>query len=256
MKVQTCLALLIKTPQRIWRIYVQLFTCTYLSHAFEQNFYDFFFAFRKNIGEGFDSDSQSPKHSDSEEAPKPRKQGRPRKNAAPSKPEAAPVRPVTSRRAKAKVVYEEEDEDEEEEEEEEQEQEEPQPAPRQQKQQKMAARSKQQLGKIGVKQTKMDDFSPKGRGSGGGKTLNGASSTRQMAAVTKTSSQKGAGRGLASHTAVVKRFVTSPPAVSPSRSRMLGAESDDSMSSSKGGDDRPSPAVVRRLKPPMLRENM
>ncbi|KAK3738251.1 hypothetical protein RRG08_039662 [Elysia crispata] len=210
----------------------------------------------KNIGEGFDSDSQSPKHSDSEEAPKPRKQGRPRKNAAPSKPEAAPVRPVTSRRAKAKVVYEEEDEDEEEEEEEEQEQEEPQPAPRQQKQQKMAARSKQQLGKIGVKQTKMDDFSPKGRGSGGGKTLNGASSTRQMAAVTKTSSQKGAGRGLASHTAVVKRFVTSPPAVSPSRSRMLGAESDDSMSSSKGGDDRPSPAVVRRLKPPMLRENM
>ncbi|RUS75629.1 hypothetical protein EGW08_016622, partial [Elysia chlorotica] len=204
----------------------------------------------KNIGEGFDSDSQSPKQSDSEEASKPRKQGRPRKNPLPTKPETAPVRPVTSRRAKTKVVYEEDDEDEEEEED----QEDPQPAPKQQKQQKVAARSKQQPAKTGVRQTKMEDFSPKGRG-GGGKALNGASST--VAATTaKTSAQKGAGRGQSSQAAVVKRFGTSPTAVSPNRSRMLGAESDDSMSSSKGGDDRPSPAVVRRLKPPMLRENI
>ena len=209
---------------------------------------------RKNVGEGFDSDSQSPKQSDSEEAPKPRKVGRPRKNA-PSKPEAVSSRAATSRRAKAKVVYEEEDDDDEEEgeEEQEEEEEEQQPPPKQQKQQKQTSRSKPQPAKAGVRQTKMEDFSPKGRG-GGGKTLNGGST--KGAVTGKSAAQKGSGRGSSSQTAVVKRFVASPPAVSPNRSRTMGAESDDSMSSSKGGDDRPSPAVVRRLKPPMLRENM
>lgn len=201
----------------------------------------------KNIGEGFDSDSQSPKQSDSEEVPRPR--GRPRKYPLPAaKPEAAPARPTTSRKAKGKVVYEEDDDDDEEEEEEEEGVEAAVPKQKQTK----PSPGRPKLQASGVKQTKIDDFSSKGRG----KALNGGSTNKQLAAVTKTMSPRGRGRGAASPGAVVKRLVTSPPAVSPGRSRMLGAESDDSMSSSKGGDDRPSPAVVRRLKPPMLRENM
>ncbi|GFO14485.1 hypothetical protein PoB_004099000 [Plakobranchus ocellatus] len=212
----------------------------------------------KNIAEGFDSDSQSPKQSDSEEAPKPRKQGRPRKNPLPpAKPAAVPTRPATSRRAKGKVVYQEEEEDDDEEEDmdqsEEQEEKKDQPVKKPPKQQKPQARSKPQATKSSVKQTKIDDFSPKGRGAG--KTLNGASSAKSLAVVnTKTAAKiASGGRGAASQGPAVKRFVTSPPAVSPNRSKIQGGESDDS---SKGGDDRRSPAVVRRLKPPMLRENM
>lgn len=202
---------------------------------------------QRSIGEGFDMDSQSPKQSDTEEPKKPDKQTKGKKSTA-SKPAPAAAR-RTARRVKEQVNYEEEEEEEDEEyEEEETEEEEKEPPAKVKK----TVRSKSPPAKAGTKQTKLDDFSiSKGKGAGkasGKAEVNGASNKTGL----KTSAQTS--KSWASSTSVLK--VVTPPA--PSRPRKRGTESENSALSSPDGktDDRPSPAVVKRLKPPTLREDL
>ncbi|XP_012945070.1 sister chromatid cohesion protein PDS5 homolog A-B isoform X1 [Aplysia californica] len=192
---------------------------------------------KKSIGEDFDSDSQSPRQSDTEDSSKPAKQGRGKKSQPAAKvASAAGTRPARARRVKKEVEYEEDDDEDDEEEM----LESPPPKP--------------VVMKPGTKQTKMDDF-----GSGKGKANAKAAKAAVNGASAKANAKGKSSQPAPEAKAVVKR-AASPATphkalVTPPRTKKRAAESDDSASSDKKGDSYPSPAVVRRLKPPTLRED-
>ncbi|XP_059168056.1 sister chromatid cohesion protein PDS5 homolog A-B-like isoform X2 [Physella acuta] len=171
---------------------------------------------KRSVGEGFDSDSQSPKQSDTDEPAK-QKQSKAKKASA-----AAASRRGGARKSKEEVKYKEPDEEEAEEEE----------SP-------PAKRAKSPPAKAGTKQTKMEDFAksrPRGR------PPNSANKTPNAQTNAKATKRK--------LQSPILKVVTSP---TPSKIRKRDAENNGS--AEKKGDDRPSPAVVRRLKPPTLRED-
>ncbi|BFZ14836.1 hypothetical protein BsWGS_17875 [Bradybaena similaris] len=209
---------------------------------------------QRPIGEGFDSDSQSPKHSDSEESQKTDKQSRKRKNVA---SKTALPRQTTSRRAKEDVSYEESDVksdvDKEDIDMEEEEEEVEIPVKKQ-------ARAKSPPPKPGTKQTKIDDFNTsKGRTKGtvsAKAAVNGASSKALSKGTVQSAKVRSVpGAKVRSHLTTVLKLTTPPPPVK-SKKRAADSDSPGLSSPERKGDDRPSPAVVKRLKPPTLREDI
>lgn len=177
----------------------------------------------RSIGEGFDSDSQSPKQSDTDEPVQKSKPTKPKKV-----PEVPKIPKKRGRKPKVRVEAEVKEEVDQEVE---------------------STSAKSQPVKARTKQTRMEDFTSSKHGPVAASTpLNGNANKGVQGAKVRVPGEKVASK---KNQSPLLKVIT--PGVS--RGRKREAESDDSMTSSKG-DDRPSPAVVRRLKPPTLREDL
>lgn len=103
--------------------------------------------------------------------------------------------------------------------------------------------------KAGTKQTKIDDFSPGAKKKAAGKTVNGASAAK------KTGPKKKATTPDPTKAVVIKRKPSTSPVVV--QKLLVTATPPRTKDSSSKKDLSGSPAaVVRRLKPPTLREDM
>uniref|UniRef100_A0A2C9KAK3 Sister chromatid cohesion protein PDS5 homolog B n=1 Tax=Biomphalaria glabrata TaxID=6526 RepID=A0A2C9KAK3_BIOGL len=185
---------------------------------------------KQSVGEGFDSDSQSSKVSETDEPVK-AKLVKPKMSAAVKVPVTVKV---PGKRGRPKKIRDDDPPPKE-----------PKPELKGSESPPAAKKAKPSAVKAGTKQTKIEDFA-----GGKGKTSQNGN-TPVHKAKAQTPSNKDVKKKAQLPASPLLKVVT-PPA--PGRGRKRKSEQESAGSGKK--DDRPSPAVVKRLKPPTLREDL
>ncbi|XP_055894308.1 sister chromatid cohesion protein PDS5 homolog A-B-like isoform X1 [Biomphalaria glabrata] len=184
---------------------------------------------KQSVGEGFDSDSQSSKVSETDEPVK-AKLVKPKMSAAVKVPVTVKV---PGKRGRPKKIRDDDPPPKE-----------PKPELKGSESPPAAKKAKPSAVKAGTKQTKIEDFA----GGKGKNSQNGNTPVHKAKA--QTPSNKDVKKKAQLPASPLLKVVT-PPA--PGRGRKRKSEQESVGSGKK--DDRPSPAVVKRLKPPTLRED-